>query len=94
MSNVAAETLALVVVNVVLVVVTIVYVILVYKQLKQSYRAALLQRRYQLESDITQLRIMDAQLADNKAAARNKLTVREEQCKITIDEIVKELKKG
>lgn len=86
---------ALVVANVVLAIVTLLHFLTIRRQVEKSEKdfadfklATLRQNRYQMESDVTQLRITRAELADNRAAAREILDYRENQCKKTIDRIV------
>lgn len=92
MSDVAWVTLGLIGVNIVLVVVTILYVLNVRKQLKQTEKAMLLQIRYRLESDVTQIRIMKAQLIGKKLSGWEKLEDREKQCSKTIGELAERIR--
>ena len=92
MSDVAWVTLGLIGVNIVLVVVTILYVLNVRKQLKQSEKAMLLQIRYRLESDVTQIRIMKAQLIGKKPGGWKKLEDREKECSKTISELAERIR--
>ncbi len=91
MSNVA--TLGLMGANIALVIVTILYVKIVRRQLKQSEKAILLQIRYRLESDVTQIRIMKAQLIGKKPSGWEKLEDREKQCNETISELAERIRK-
>lgn len=110
MSDIALMTLALVVVTSALAIATIVYVIIVRKQARQSDKhlkmmairseiAMLMQKRYQVESDETQLRIKKAELVGNDQKAIKILEDRHKQCEKTIrktakriEELEKELK--
>lgn len=105
MSDIALMTLALVVVTSALAIATIVYVIIVRKQARQSDKhlkmmairseiAMLMQKRYQVENDETQLRVQRAELAASHSIKPNKkaeeiLDERHKQCKKTIDETAK-----
>lgn len=104
MSDIALMTLALVVVTSALAIATIVYVIIVRKQVRESDRhfkilairseiAILMQKRYQVESDETQLRIKRAELAGNKGEAIKILEDRHKQCKKTIRETAGRIEK-
>jgi len=71
-----------------------IYVVLVFIQMKRFRKFTLKQIRYQVEGDITQLRIKKAELEFNKglkAEARTILNDREEQCKKTVCRVVEEL---
>lgn len=97
MSDIAWITLSLVVVTAALAIATIVYVIIVRKQVRQSDKhfkimavrseiAMLMQKRYQVESDETQLRIKRAELEGDKQKAIKILDDRHKQCDTTIRE--------
>ena len=85
MSDVAWVTLALVIV-------TILYVVTVWRQVKQSEKNILLQIRYRLESDVTQIRTTRA-LIIRKTEGWEKLEDREKQCSETISELAKKIEK-
>lgn len=83
-------------ITLVLVLVTGIYVVFVFRQISQFRKFTLKQIRYQVEGDITQLRIKRAELEFDKglkAEAREILDDRERQCKKTIDTLTKETKK-
>lgn len=100
MTDVAVMTLALVIV-------TSVYVVILWVQIRQSAKqfkamairseiAMLMQKRYQVESDETQLRVQRAELAASHSIKPNKkaeeiLNERHKQCKKTIDEAAKRI---
>lgn len=65
--------------NIALVVVTCLYLRTVGKQLKQSQIAMLKGIRYQLDSDVTQIRVMKAQIVSDKAEGLKILKYREEK---------------
>lgn len=88
----------LVVANVALVIVTVVYATFVKKQLKQSREAVLTHKRYQVEGDITQLRIKRAEFLKETGGKTEQgkspmdiINEREEQCNETIGKIAEEL---
>ena len=92
--SVAQVTLILAAANIALVVVTYLYLRTVGKQLKQSQMAmqqsqiAMIKGiRYRLESDVTQIRVMKAQIIPDKAEGMKILEAREEQCSETIKEL-------
>jgi len=90
MTEIAWITLALVVV-------TGIYVVLVFIQIWQFKKTMLRQIWYQVEGDITQIRIKKAELEFNKglkAEARTILNDREKQCKQTIDRLTKRNEQG
>jgi len=75
----------------VLVLVTVIYVWLVFRQTKQLKELTLKQIRYQIEGDITQIRITKTQLTGGKSGSWKELEEREKQCKETVDRIETEL---
>lgn len=85
MSDVAWVTLALVIV-------TLLYVVTVWRQVRQSEKNILLQIRYRLESDVTQIRTTRA-LIIGKAEGWEKLEDREKQCNKTISEVAKKIER-
>lgn len=93
MTDVGWVTVGLVGVNIALVIITIRYVGVVRKQLEQSEKAMLLQIRYRLESDITQIRIMKAQLIGRRPGGWDRLEEREKQCKETIAELAQRIER-
>lgn len=78
-------------ITLVLVLVTGVYATFVFIQVRQFRKFTLKQIRYQVEGDITQIRITKAQVIGNKAKAWEILEEREKQCKETVDRIEAEL---
>ncbi|GAG97304.1 unnamed protein product [marine sediment metagenome] len=66
--------------------------IAVRRQQKQSEKAMLLQIRYRLESDVTQIRIMKAQLIGKKPGGWKKLEDREKECSKTISELAERIR--
>lgn len=74
-----------------LAVLTGIYVWLVFMQAKRLKELTLKQTRYQVEGDITQIRITKAQVIKDKAEAWKILEEREKQCKETVDRIEIEL---
>lgn len=84
--------------NVALVVVTLVYATFVKKQLGQSREAMLTHKRYQVEGDITQLRIKRAEFLKEAGAKTEQgkspmdiINEREQECKKTVRRIGEEL---
>lgn len=92
--------LGLVAANIALVIVTVVYVAITATRARQSKKAMLEQKHYQVEGDITQLQIKRAEFLD-KAQKKTKdgksamdiINERKKQCKETVDRVVEELKK-
>ena len=78
-------------ITLVLVLVTGVYATFVFMQVWQFRKFTLKQIRYQVEGDITQIRITKAQVIKDKAEALKILEEREKQCKETVDRIEIEL---
>lgn len=87
----------------ILVIVTAAYVIIVAKQIGQSAKhfkimavrsgiAMLMQKRYQVESDETQLRIKRAELEGDKQKAIEILDDRHTQCDTTIRETAQRIR--
>lgn len=100
MTDVAWVTLGLVVVTAGLVVATGIYVWFVFRQTKGIKELTLKQIRYQVEADITQIRLKRAEFLDNKGRVTEDgkspmdiLNEREKQCKLTVDRIVEELRR-
>lgn len=100
MTDVAWVTLGLVVVTAGLVVATGIYVWFVFRQTKGIKELTLKQIRYQVEADITQIRLKRAEFLDKKGRVREDrkspmdiLNEREKQCKLTVDRIVEELRR-
>lgn len=89
--SIVQVTLVLVVANIALVVVTYLYLRMVGKQLKQSQIAMLKGIRYRLESDVTQIRAMKAQIIPNKVEGMKILEAREKQCSDTIKELARRI---
>lgn len=94
-----AIEITLVVANIAIVIVAALHFVRVGKQLKQSKKAMLTHKRYQVEVDITQIRLKRAEFlhkAGKKTADKKSpmdiLNEREEQCKGTVDRIVEELR--
>lgn len=85
--SILRATLILAAANIALVVVTYFYLRTVGKQLKQSQIAMIKGIRYRLESDVTQIRVMKAQIIPNKAEGMKILEAREKQCGETIKEL-------
>ena len=95
MTDVAWVTLGLVVATGGLVVATGIYVVFVFRQMRQFRNFTLKQIRFQVEANITQLRIKKAELQFNrglKQEAENILDDREKQCKKTIDRLAEQIK--
>lgn len=93
-------TLSLVVANIVVVVVAAFHFVRVGKQLKQSKKAMLIHKRYQVEGDITQIRLKRAEFlhkegkkTEDGQSPMEILRRRECQCKETVDRIVEELRR-
>ena len=89
---------ALVVANVALVMVTVGYATFVRRQLRQSKQAMLTHKRYQVEGDITQLRIKRAEFLKETGGKTEQgkspmdiINEREKDCNKTIRKIVQEL---
>lgn len=100
MTDVAWVTLGLVVVTASLVVATGIYVWFVFRQTKGIKELTLKQIRYQVEADITQIRLKRAEFLHNKGRVTEDkkspmdiLNEREKQCKLTVDRIVEELRR-
>lgn len=97
MSVVAWVTVGILGANIALVFVTCLYLRTVGKQLKQSQIAMLKGIRYRLDSDVTQIRVMKAQIVSDKAEGLKILKYREEkQLSPTIEKLqkrIEELKK-
>jgi len=96
-------TWASVVAPIALVIVTIIYVLIVRKQVQQSEKhfrvvairseiAMLMQKRYQVESDETQLRIKRAEIIGNHREAERILNERHKQCEKTIKETAERIR--
>jgi len=92
MSVVAWITLGLLGANVTLVIIAYCSFRAVRRQQKQSEKAMLLQIRYRLESDVTQIRIMKAQLIGKKPGGWKKLEDREKECSKTISELAERIR--
>ncbi|MCK4617390.1 hypothetical protein KAT45_00670 [Candidatus Aerophobetes bacterium] len=91
MSDVAWVTLLLVIV-------TVIYVVLVMRQQRQSEKTMLLETRYRLESDVTQIRITKALIlvgrsTEKRIKAWEMLENREKQYSKTTSEVAKRIEK-
>ena len=91
MSDVAWATLGLFGADIALVIIAYLSVTAVRRQQKQSEKAMLMQIRYRLESDVTQIRTTGA-LILGKAAGWEKLEEREKQYKETISELAERIR--
>jgi len=81
-----------------LVIVTIIYVALVVRQQRQSEKTMLLEIRYRLESEVTQIRIAKALVLVGRSTAKTikaweMLESREKQYSKTISEVAKRIEK-
>lgn len=83
-----------------LVVVTGIYIWFVFRQTKGIKELTLKQIRYQVETDITQIRLKRAEflhprgmVTEDGKSSMDILNEREKQCKLTVDRIVEELRR-